>query len=847
MNIEEILQKTKFDEPRLKMSVLGRFLVRNISFLFNFIFFVGTIFIFIFKISQLYFLGILFLLWWIDKFIHLNDGLKTIREIINKKEINLALVLDKEAYRIIEKSFDESLVFKKDFLEELFFILINYKEIENAIRRLNINPKEFKNKFKDLIEREKKEINKEEILQNIEALIKISFLYSLKNNQQFIGKESIFVSLFYLENSSLKNLLNIFNIKPEEIEKAILFETAKKSFKKGFFVFIPNLLSQMIRGNRVKIKHRVINRAWTSVSTPTLDRFSIDLTDLARANQIGFMIGHQNEYDILIKTLSRPQNPNALLIGDPGIGKETIINNLAWNIVNDNVPKELFDKRLVQLNLSLIIAGADEFLIQKRLENIIEEMLLSQNIILYIPEIHNLVKTSGTAYLSLADALLPIIQNNLFPLIGTTYPKEFRQIIETRSDFIASFEIINVSEISEEEAEKILIYESLIFEKNYKIFITFDAIKSAVHLSKKYLANKFLPSSAEETLKTALTEAKLKNQKIITKNNIIKIIEEKSKIPIHEAKNEEKEILLNLEEIIHKRLINQSEAVKAVSDAIRNYRAGLNSSKGPIASFLFVGPTGVGKTELAKALAEIQFGSEKKMVRLDMSEYQTKESIYQFIGSPDGNISGNLTEKILHNPYSLILLDEFEKAHPDILNLFLQILDDARLTDNLGRVIDFSNTIIIATSNAHADIILEALKSGKSASTVSLYLKEKLTDIFKPELLNRFSKIIVFNELSLKDIISIAQINLKDLKETLLEKGIKLNFTDNALKLLAKLGYDPAFGARPLKRVIEEKIKSPLAKEILEKNIQAGNEILVDTLDDLNEEKFIFNIKNENN
>ncbi len=840
---EKIIEKLIFEEPRLKMSIAGRFFIRNITYIFNFILFLGTIFIIIFEIPKLRYLGILFALYWIDKLIHLKDGQKNINKIINQKKINTALYLDNESYKLIEKSYDKTIILHKNFLIELFNNLIENDEIKNSLKRLNINIEEFKNKLIDLSEREETKSTKEETFLLIENLTTVAFLYSVNHNQRFITKESLFVGLFYLENEIFKKLLAIFNIKPKDIEQAILFETAKKSFKRGFLSLIPEKLSQMIRGHRVEIKHRVINRSWTSVGTPILDQFSIDLTDLARANQIGFMIGHQNEYDLLIKTLSRPQNPNALLIGDVGIGKETIINHLAWQIVNDQVPKELFDKRLVQLNLSLIVAGADEFSIQKRLQNIVEEIMFAGNIILVIPEIHNLVKTSGEAYLSAADALLPIIQNNLFPIIGTTYPKEFKQFIETRSDFVNIFEIINVSEISKEEAEKILIYESLIFEKNYKIFITFDAIKSSVYLAKKYLANKYLPSSAEEVLKTAITEAHLRRQKVLTKNDIIKIIEEKSKIPVHEAETEEKEKLLNLEKLIHQKLINQNEAVLAVADSIRRYRAGLSEQKGPIASFLFVGPTGVGKTELAKIIAEIQFGSEKNMIRFDMSEYQTKESIYQFIGSPDGKISGNFTELVLHNPYSLILLDEFEKAHPDILNLFLQVLDDGRLTDNLGRVIDFSNTIIIATSNAHADIILEALREGKSASSVELYLKEKLIDVLRPELLNRFSKIIVFNELSLENVIEIAKINLKKLQENLLEKGIEIDFSDEALKLLAKLGYDPKFGARPLKRVIEEKIKSALAKEILEKNIKSGNKILVDT----NEEKFIFNINEGSN
>lgn len=826
-----------FDEPRLKMTVFGRSLIRIISFVFNFVFFVLTFTVFLSDITELKWFGFLFVLFWIDRLIHFQDADKLIEEVINKKEINLAQILSPAAYKIIEKAYEQSLILKKDFYILLGLKLLEEKEIQNALNRLDINFIDFKNKLEDFKDKKETEkISSADLRLKIENLLKSAFLYSLNHNEHFINLDAVFVGLFNLNIEPFNNLLNIFNLNSKQIEQAVLFETVRNKFKSKFK--LPKILGEMISGGRRKIRHRVINRSWTSVPTPTLDNFSVDLTDFARALQTGFMIGHEKEYQKLVETLSRVQNPNALLVGEVGIGKETIINHLAYNLSYDKVPEPLFDKRLVELHLSMLVAGASENEIQLRLQKIIEEILRSGNIILVIPEIHNLVKTSGSAYLSVADSLLPIIHNDVFPVIGTTYPREFKQIIETRSDFVNNFEVINVSEVSEEEAEKILIYESLILENTHNVFITFGAIHFAVHLAKKYLHNKFLPSSAEEILKTAVTEAKLRGEKKVDSNLVIKIVEEKSEIPIHEAEKEEREKLLNLEDLIHQKLIDQEDAVLAVSDSLRQYRAGLSRKNGPIASFLFVGPTGVGKTELAKILAEIQFGSQNKMIRFDMTEYQTKESIYRFIGSPDGGIQGELTEKVLHEPYSLVLLDEFEKANPDILNLFLQILDDGRLTDNFGRVIDFSNTIIIATSNAHADIILEALKSGKSASSVANYLKEKLVDYFKPELLNRFSKIVVFNELSLENLIKIANLNCKDIILSLKEKGIEIEFSESALRLLAKLGYDPSFGARPLRRTIEEKIKSPLAREILAQNIHSGDKVLIDAKD----EKFIFNV-----
>jgi ATP-dependent Clp protease ATP-binding subunit ClpA len=435
------------------------------------------------------------------------------------------------------------------------------------------------------------------------------------------------------------------------------------------------------------------------------------------------------------------------------------------------------------------------------------------------------VHTSGTAYLSAADALMPVIMGDNFPIVGSTYPKEFKQFIEPRSDFSGAFEEIPISEISEADAEKLLTYECSIFENDSGIEITFGAIKRAVFLAKKFLRSKFLPASAEELLKSALVDAEDRGEKTLTPERVTAVAEEKVNIPMHEAEGDEAEKLLNMESTIHGKIVGQEEAVKAVAQALREYRSGLTRKGGPIASFLFVGPTGVGKTELAKVLTEIQFGSEKMMVRFDMTEYQDKQSFYRFIGSPDGQVRGALTDAIIAKPYSLVLLDEFEKAYPDILNLFLQVFDDGRLTDGLGRVVDFTNTIIIATSNAHSDIINEALSKGESIADISEYVKARLIDVFKPELLNRFSKIIVFKNLEPDDLTKIVAFNLRDLVAMVQDQGIYLDFTPEALNEIAKLGYDPAFGARPLRRVIDEKVRAPLSEAILAKKVVKGGKV----------------------
>jgi len=354
-----------------------------------------------------------------------------------------------------------------------------------------------------------------------------------------------------------------------------------------------------------------------------------------------------------------------------------------------------------------------------------------------------------------------------------------------------------------------------------------------VILSSKYFKGKSLLTSSEELLKESLSNVKERGEKVLNGDIILDIAQRKISIPLRQAKELEAAKLLNLENIIHQKFIDQEEAVKAVSQALREYRSGLSRRGGPIATFLFVGPTGVGKTELSKILTGIQFGSSDAMIRFDMSEYQDKQSIFKFIGSPDGTMSGNLTEAVMKKPYSLILLDEFEKAHPDILNIFLQVFDDGRLTDNFGKVADFSNTIIIATSNAASNYIKEEIELGKPMSQIRDEVKKKLTEYFKPELINRFSGIVVFKELSRDNISAVARILLNGLAKDLMDShSMEIKFTDEAIKKISVWGYDPVFGARPLRGVISEKVRSILAEKILKNEIQKGGSLLISVKDE---------------
>lgn len=491
----------------------------------------------------------------------------------------------------------------------------------------------------------------------------------------------------------------------------------------------------------------------------------------------------------------------------------------------------MFDKRIVVLNVGELTQGAANVgELQTRLSKIAKEIIEAGNVILYIPNIYGLKQTNiENTGINAADFLKQVFQSSLVPVIGSTTSYEYHTILEKDSEFCNMFEKVMVNEITEDEAIRFLSFQALALEKKNKVVITYKAIKRAVDLSHKYIKDKLLPSSASDLLCETISYVKACRRNIVLEDDVILIAENKTRIPISKVTKNEASNLLNLEEIIHTRLIDQEEAVTSVSNALREFRAGLSKSNGPIATFLFVGPTGVGKTELSKALAAIYFGAEDKMIRFDMSEYQDELSINRFIGSSDGKMSGILTEAVKNNPFSLILLDEFEKANPKILNLFLAVFDEGRLTDSLGRLVDFKNTIIICTSNALSDYIKEELDKKTNYDILSMNLKNKLTNVFRPELLNRFSKILVFKPLLKEHILQITKLKIEKIIKTLMnEQNISLIVTDNAINMLCELGYDAVFGARPLDGVISDNIKSKLSTAILKNEISKGGTVTID-------------------
>ncbi len=811
-----------FNDPRLRMTVGGIFLVRVASYVSYLVLIAATATFLISSIPSFRFFGAFLVLVLADLLVHRREADVPVSELPKQGRINLARLTTPAAFGAIERAFTKSVIARQNFYLILTDQLAEFPQIEEGLRRLDVKTQEFRAKLDGMLREPvpAEQASRQSNLLKVEALALAAFESALAAGHDFVELSDYFSALSKMQDEAVNRLFNLFSIEPGDLQKALIF-SARGVRRAGH----PSGLGGFVFESHRRLRHRVMNRAWTSRPTPTLDEYGDDLTDLARGGEIGFLIGHEGEYERLVEALGRPVNPNAILVGEAGIGKEVVIEHLAFALTKDDVPRTLFDKRLVSLRLQNLVAGAPPEQLSLRLKRIVEEIRIAGNVIIYIPDIHNLVKTSGTAYLSAADALMPVIMSNDFPIVGTTYPREFKEFIEPRSDFVGAFEVIPVAEIGEPDAERVLAYEALILERKYGITISFGAIKRAVAVAKKFLSGqgKFLPSSAADLLKSAVVDCEQRGEKTLGPDRVTAVAEEKVNVPIHAAEGAESEKLLRMEDIIHERLVDQEEAVKSVAQAIRAYRSGLSRRGGPIASFLFVGPTGVGKTQLAKILAELQFGSEKMMVRFDMTEYQDKQSFFRFIGSPDGQTHGALTDAVRAKPYSLVLLDEFEKAYPDILNLFLQVLDDGRLTDNLARTVDFANTIVIATSNAHSDIINDALAKGETMTQIEEYLKKRLVDVFKPELLNRFSKIIIFKDLGPADLAKIVAINLRELANIVKGQGIFLDFDDAAVAEIAKLGYDPAFGARPLRRVIDEKIRAPLSEAILAKKVAKGS------------------------
>ncbi|MFA4845883.1 MAG: ATP-dependent Clp protease ATP-binding subunit [Patescibacteria group bacterium] len=571
-----------------------------------------------------------------------------------------------------------------------------------------------------------------------------------------------------------------------------------------------------------------MNRSMTSVATPMLDAVSEDLTTAAVSGRLPMLIERESEIEELFRVIEGGRQ-SVVLVGSVGVGKTSILTGVAELMVEERVPKILQDRRLVRISIPHLVSGAGEAEVQERLMLVLSEVAKSRNIILAITDVDQLVSSGGSN--DLASTLVDFLARSGTFAIATTTPQAYSEIVE-RSVLGREFQKVDILEPDHTAAIHML--ESKIggMEYEHNVVFSYEAVEKAVLLTDRYMHETYLPKKAIEIAgETALQVAKTRGKDaLVTGEDVSAIVAGKTGIPTTSVQSDETEKLLTLESRMHGRVIGQDEAVKAVSSALRRARTELRSQARPIATFLFLGPTGVGKTELAKTVAETYFGSEDMMIRLDMSEYQDASSIHRMIGVPGSGQGGLLTEAVRKNPFSIVLLDELEKAAPDILNIFLQVFDDGRLTDATGRTIDFTNTIIIATSNAGTQYIQDAVGREEDLATVKTHLlEEELRGIYRPEFLNRFDGVIVFKPLSPSDVLSITELFMHQVSRRLEPKGIGFRAEPDAIVELSQKGFDPKFGARPLRRLVQEEVDNAIANALLQGKVKRRDTIVLQT------------------
>lgn len=727
-------------------------------------------------------------------------------------------------------------------------------------------------------------------------VIENSYREAVRFKAAQIGTEHILIAILREGDCVASRLLNTMGISVQKLYIDLLAAMGED---------VPSIKDEMQRGNSGK----------RGSSTPALDSYSRNLTQMALDGKLDPVIGREHEIQRVIQILSRRTKNNPCLIGEPGVGKTAVVEGLAQRIAAGDVPDTIADKRVMTLDLSGMVAGSKyrgEF--EERIKKVIAEVVEAKDVLLFIDEIHTIIGAGGAeGALDASNILKPSLARGELQLIGATTINEYRKYIEKDSALERRFQPVTVDEPSEEESIAILKGLRSRYEEHHRVEITDDALEAAVKLSSRYINDRFLPDKAIDLIDEAASKVRLSNytkpskikdyeaqiddleeekesairdeayekagdikkkqeklkekirltlekwekeketrKLVVGENEVADVVAGWTKIPVKKLAQEESERLKNLEGILHERVVGQEEAVTAVSKAIRRGRIGLKDPKRPIGSFLFLGPTGVGKTELSKALAEAMFGTESSLIRVDMSEYMEKHSVSKMIGSPPGYVGyeegGQLSEKVRRNPYSVILFDEIEKAHPDVFNILLQVLDDGHITDAQGRKIDFKNTIIIMTSNAGAENIIAPKRLGFGVATDAKadheFMKgrvmEEVKRLFKPEFLNRIDEIIVFHQLTKEHMKGIADIMLRGIEKRSKEQlGITLTVNEAAKDLLIDKGYDDKYGARPLRRTIQSLLEDKMAEEILDGKLKKGVNVEVDC----EEGKLTFTVK----
>jgi len=742
-------------------------------------------------------------------------------------------------------------------------------------------------------------------------ILENAYKEAVRFKKPLVGTEHILIAIIKEGNCIAAKLLNTMSVSAQKLYVDILGSMGEGTRQSGL----------RYGGEEAAYMQSRKRDSQAQSETQILDKYSRDLTELARKGRLDPVIGRQNEINRLMQILSRRTKNNPCLIGEPGVGKTAVVEGFAQEIIAGEVPENILGKRVVTLDLAAMIAGSKyrgEF--EERIKKVITEVTLAKDVILFIDELHTIIGAGGAeGSMDASNILKPALARGELQLIGATTLEEYRKYIEKDAALERRFQPVTVDEPSQEEAYQILLGLRPKYEEHHNLNISDEALDAAVKLSSRYISDRFLPDKAIDLIDEASSRARLasymepeeikkmtaevaaleikkeeavkaekyekageikkkqarklerieklrekwkkdkENKKlVITESDIADVVSMWTKIPVKKLAQEEAQKLKDLEKVLHARVVGQEEAVVAVAKAIRRGRVGLKDPKRPIGSFLFLGPTGVGKTELCKALSECMFGTENALIRVDMSEYMERHSVSKIVGSPPGYVGydegGQLSEKVRRNPYSVILFDEIEKAHPDVFNILLQVLDDGHITDAQGRRIDFKNTIIIMTSNAGAErIVAPKLLGFTSVSDEASDHKkmkegvlEELHRLFKPEFLNRIDETIVFHQLTKENMHEILEILLKDINKRITEQmGMRLELSEKAKDFLIDKGYDKKYGARPLKRTLQNYLEDKLAESILDGKIKNKDAVFADIAEKDGEKSIVFTPRSE--
>ncbi|RJR13804.1 ATP-dependent Clp protease ATP-binding subunit [Candidatus Parcubacteria bacterium] len=798
----------------------------------------------------------------------------------HREALDIDQYLSAHTKELIQEAGQSAIKLKRNEVdtEHLLYALSGNDVIKEIFKQFKLNEQDVKGYIENNAPKGTEEAKKGDTVElsispRIKNVMELAFRASQELGHSYIGPEHLLAGLVEEEDGMAGDLLRKYGLTSENIRQKIV-KVVGKGAEEG--------------------------RVEAQSTTPTLDKYSRDLTKLAKAGKLDPVIGRSEEIETTIEILSRRTKNNPVLIGEPGVGKTAIVEGLAQRIASDDVPVILQNKRVVELNINSLVAGSKyrgEF--EERIKQVLDEIIAhTDELIVFIDELHTIMRAGGTGEeggLDVSQVIKPHLARGEMHLIGATTLNEYQKYIEKDAALERRFQPVFVSEPTVPQTIEILRGLRDRYEVHHKVKITDEAIVAAAELSDRYISNRFLPDKAIDLVDQAASRVrigltsrpeevrqmdqeidrlkrerefasshkqhdkakeqeakieKLEKQRFdkesawrkekgvttaeVTKQHIAQVVSKITGVPVQDLTQAEKEKLLHMEERIHERVIGQDEAITAVSDAIRRSRSGLAAQKRPIATLLFLGPTGVGKTELAKSLAWIVFGDEDAVVRIDMSEYMERHSVSRLIGAPPGYVGyeegGQLTEVVRRRPHQVILLDEIEEAHPDVHNILLQVFDDGRLTDGKGRVVDFTNTIIIATSNLGAHIIEANLtdKNPKSYDEIKKELVNTIKSSFKPKFLNRIDEIIVFHSLTKEQIKLIVKLQLERVKRTARGQGIELKFTDALVDHLADIGYQPEYGARELKRQIQSEVETGLSKEMLSGRVLEGDTVSVD-------------------